>query len=39
VMPTDFSDTARYAGYRFTIAIIHHALWLVLASYLAGKVS
>jgi putative transposase len=28
-MPTDFSHPARYAGYRFPIVIIHHALWLL----------
>jgi putative transposase len=28
-MPADFTNSARYAGYRFPIVIIHHALWLL----------
>jgi putative transposase len=28
-MPTDLTDPARYAGYRFPTAVIHHALWLL----------
>jgi putative transposase len=27
-MPAALSDPARYAGYRFPIVVIHHALWL-----------
>jgi putative transposase len=28
-MPADLTDPTRYAGYRFPIAIIHHALWFM----------
>ena len=28
-MPTDLTDPARYGGYRFPKAVIHHALWLL----------
>lgn len=28
-MPADLTDPARYAGYRFPTAVIHHALWLL----------
>jgi putative transposase len=28
-MPADFTNPARYAGYRFPIVIINHALWLM----------
>jgi putative transposase len=28
-VPADFSNPARYAGYRFPTPIIHHALWLM----------